>query len=253
MLAFPVSETSIPQTELNQTPLMRQYWAAKRQHTDALLFFRMGDFYELFFEDAKTASRELQITLTARDKERTVPMCGVPWHAADGYISRLLRKGYRVAICEQLEDPKLTKKIVRRDVTRVLTPGTAMDPSLESSQNNFLAAVHFAAGTVGLAYLDLSTGDFRATEFTGPNAIALCADELAKLSPSEILAACNALLNENRVMTSAIERIKTRTAVEDWHSRTTTPCRCSNGRWEPRHWKALASRNMVWLRLPQAS
>ena len=115
---------------------MRQYWAAKRQHPDALLFFRMGDFYELFFDDAKTASRELQITLTARDKERSVPMCGVPWHAAESYMTRLLRKGYRVAICEQLEDPKLTKKIVRRDVTRVLTPGTAIDPSLDGSRNN---------------------------------------------------------------------------------------------------------------------
>ncbi len=122
---------------------MRQYAAAKQQHPDALLFFRLGDFYELFFEDAHTASRELQITLTARDKERAVPMCGVPYHAAEGYISRLLRKGYRIAICEQMEDPKLTKKIVRREVTRVLTPGTAIDPALGSEQNNFLAAVSF--------------------------------------------------------------------------------------------------------------
>ncbi|HET7346182.1 MAG TPA: DNA mismatch repair protein MutS, partial [Acidobacteriaceae bacterium] len=103
---------------------MRQYLAAKRQHPDALLFFRLGDFYELFFDDAKTASSELQITLTARDKERSVPMCGVPYHAAEGYIARLLRKGFRVAICDQMEDPKLAKKIVRREVTRVLTPGT---------------------------------------------------------------------------------------------------------------------------------
>jgi DNA mismatch repair protein MutS len=191
---------------------MRQYWAAKRQHPDALLFFRMGDFYELFFDDAKTASRELQITLTARDKERSVPMCGVPWHAAEGYIARLLRKGHRVAICEQLEDPKLAKKIVRRDVTRVLTPGTAIDPSLESSQNNYLAALHVSAGSVGLAYLDLSTGDFRATEFTGDNAIAACSDELARLNPSEVLAASNALHHES----PAIDHIKTKTAVEDW-------------------------------------
>jgi DNA mismatch repair protein MutS len=195
---------------------MRQYWAAKRQHPDALLFFRMGDFYELFFDDAKTASRELQITLTARDRERTVPMCGVPWHSAEGYLSRLLRKGYRIAICEQLEDPKLTKKIVRRDVTRVLTPGTAIDPSLESSQNNYLAAVHFAADTVGLACLDLSTGDFSATEFTGPNAAASCADELSRLNPTEILAATSAPLNADHPITATLERIRTRTAVEDW-------------------------------------
>jgi DNA mismatch repair protein MutS len=211
-----VSENSQSQDASSQTPLMRQYWAAKRQHPDALLFFRMGDFYELFFDDAKTASRELQITLTARDRERSVPMCGVPWHAAEGYISRLLRKGYRVAICEQLEDPKLAKKIVRRDVTRVLTPGTAMDSSLESSENNYLAALHLAAATVGLAYLDLSTGDFCATEFSGANAMTSCADELATLCPSEILAPSNALLNETPVISKAVDRIKTRTPLEDW-------------------------------------
>jgi DNA mismatch repair protein MutS len=107
------------------TPVMQQFMAAKRQHPDTLVFFRMGDFYELFYDDAVIASRELQITLTARDRERTIPMCGVPYHAAEGYLSRLLRKGFRIAICEQMEDPKLTKKIVRREVTRVLTPGTA--------------------------------------------------------------------------------------------------------------------------------
>src|SRR6202034_2325815 len=101
-----------------------------------------GDFYELFFEDARVASRELQITLTARDKERSVPMCGVPYPAADNYLPRLLRKGYRVAISEQMEDPKLTKKIVRREVTRVLTPGTAVYPALSSERNNYLAALH---------------------------------------------------------------------------------------------------------------
>src|SRR6202044_4277557 len=151
-----------------QTPLMRQYLAAKGQHPDALLFFRLGAFYELFFDDAKTASRELQITLTARDKERNVPMCGVPYHAAENYIARLLRQGYRVAICEQMEDPKLTKKIVRREVTRVLTPGTAIDPTLASERNNYLAALHLAGPVAALALLDLSTGDFRTTEFTGP-------------------------------------------------------------------------------------
>ena len=195
---------------------MRQFWAAKRQHPDALLFFRMGDFYELFFEDAKVASRELQIQLTARDKERSVPMCGVPYHAAEAYVARLLRKGYRIAMCDQMEDPKLTKKIVRREVTRVLTPGTAMDPSLGSSENNYLAALHVTEHAVGLAYLDLSTGDFRATEFSGANALSQCADELAKLAPSEVLAAANPLMNENRELAAAFERVKTRTPVEDW-------------------------------------
>ena len=196
---------------------MRQYWAAKRQNPDALLFFRMGDFYELFYDDAKVASRELQITLTARDKDKTQPMCGMPYHSAESYMTRLLRKGYRIAICEQMEDPKLAKKIVRRDVIRVLTPGTAMDPALGSSENNYLAAVQVADNCVGLAYLDLSTGDFRATEFTGPSALALCADELEKLAPSEVLAsATNPLLSANKELGEALARARTRTAVEDW-------------------------------------
>jgi DNA mismatch repair protein MutS len=213
MLAFPVSDIPAPQNEAATTPLMRQYSTAKQQHPDALLFFRLGDFYELFFDDARTASRELQITLTARDKERAVPMCGVPYHAAEGYIARLLRKGYRIAICEQMEDPKLTKKIVRREVTRVLTPGTAMDSALGAGENNYLAAVHCGQHAVGLAYLDLSTAEFRATEFSGENALSLCADELAKLAPSEILASGSAALIG---FGPALDRIRTRTAVEDW-------------------------------------
>ena len=119
---------------------MRQWAAAKHQNPDALVFFRMGDFYELFYDDAAVASRELQLTLTARDKERNIPMCGVPFHAVDQYISRLLRKGFRIALCDQMEDPKLTKKLVRREVTRVLTPGTALDAGLGQERNNFLAA-----------------------------------------------------------------------------------------------------------------
>ncbi len=180
--------------EMASTPLMRQYAAAKQKHPDTLLFFRLGDFYELFYEDAKTAARELQITLTSRDKEKAIPMCGVPHHAADQYIARLLRLGYRIAICEQLEDPKLTKTIVRREVTRVLTPGTAIDPALHSEQNNFLAALCFDGSTIGLALLDNSTGDFRATEFRGRNlqeAANQASDELARFNPAEILLAEN--------------------------------------------------------------
>ena len=119
------------------TPFMRQWTAAKRQNPDALLFFRMGDFYELFYDDAVVASRELQLTLTARDRERQVPMCGVPYHAVEGYLTRLLRKGYRIAICDQMEDPKLTKKIVRREVTRVLSPGTALDAAARAGAEQF--------------------------------------------------------------------------------------------------------------------
>jgi DNA mismatch repair protein MutS len=199
---------------------MRQYLAAKRQNPDALLFFRLGDFYELFFDDAKTASRELQITLTSRDRERSVPMCGVPYHAAENYIARLLRKGYRVAICEQMEDPKLTKKIVRREVTRVLTPGTALDPSLAAEQSNYLAAVHLSGDAAGLAYLDLSTADFRATEFSGPGATAQCLDELLRLAPSEIIfpAARGPFgpKTDAATLDPLLTQIRTRTPIDDW-------------------------------------
>src|SRR5690242_19336157 len=154
------------------TPLMRQYGAIKKQHPNSLLFFRLGDFYELFFEDAIVASKELQITLTSRNKEKgiAVPMCGVPYHSADNYISKLIRRGFKVAICDQMEDPRLAKKLVRREVTRVLTPGTAVDASLGSEENNFLAAVAKTGGAEGFAALDLSTGEFRATEFRGDDA-----------------------------------------------------------------------------------
>ena len=151
------------------TPLMRQYAAIKKEHPNALLFFRLGDFYELFFDDAVVAARELQITLTSRNKEKgiAVPMCGVPYHAAEGYISKLIRKGFKVAICEQMEDPRVAKKLVRREVTRVVTPGTAADSSLNSEENNFLGALARVGDRVGFAALDLSTGEFRATEFQG--------------------------------------------------------------------------------------
>src|SRR5260370_689276 len=171
------------------TPLMRQYAAIKKQHPNALLFFRLGDFYELLFEDAVVAARELQITLTSRNKEKdqAIPMCGVPYHAAENYLSKLLRKGFKVAICDQMEDPRLAKKLVRREVTRVLTPGTALDCSIGSEENNFLAALARASGTVGLAALDLSTGEFRATEFRGPEAERRILEELQQLRPREVL------------------------------------------------------------------
>jgi DNA mismatch repair protein MutS len=215
------SEPSVSEAAIEtQTPLMRQYLAAKGQHPDALLFFRLGDFYELFFEDAKTASRELQITLTARDKERNVPMCGVPYHAAENYIARLLRKGYRVAICEQMEDPKFTKKIVRREVTRVLTPGTALDPALAAEQSNYLAAVHVAGDCAGLAYLDLSTADFRATEFSGPGAGAQVLDELLRLGASELIFPVARGPFGSRTDAATLDpllaQIRTRTPIDDW-------------------------------------
>ena len=176
------------------TPLMRQYAAVKKEHPTALLFFRLGDFYELFFDDAIVASKELQITLTSRNKERgiAVPMCGVPHHAAEGYIGKLIRKGFKVAICEQMEDARLAKKqigtkLVRREVTRVVTPGTAADSSLGSEENNFLAALAQVGERVGFAALDLSTGEFRATEFSGEGALRRVQEELEQLRPKELL------------------------------------------------------------------
>src|SRR5579864_6101524 len=171
------------------TPLMRQYAAIKKEHPSALLFFRLGDFYELFFDDALLAARELQITLTSRNKEKgvAVPMCGVPYHAAEGYISKLIRKGFKVAICEQMENAGLAKKLVRREVTRVVTPGTAADSSLSSEENNFLAAVAQIGDRVGFAALDLSTGEFRATEFSGEDAGKRIEEELQQLRPKELL------------------------------------------------------------------
>jgi len=171
------------------TPLMRQYAAVKKEHPTALLFFRLGDFYELFFDDAVVAAKELQITLTSRNKEKgiAIPMCGVPYHAAEGYIGKLIRRGFKVAICEQMEDPRLAKKLVRREVTRVVTPGTAADSSLGSEENNFLAALAQVGDAVGFAALDLSTGEFRATEFSGENAMQRVREELEQLRPRELL------------------------------------------------------------------
>jgi DNA mismatch repair protein MutS len=171
------------------TPLMRQYTAIKKDHPTALLFFRLGDFYELFFDDAVVASRELQITLTSRNKEKgiAIPMCGVPYHAAENYISKLIRKGFKVAICEQMEVPSAAKKLVRREVTRVMTPGTAADSSLGSEENNFLASVAQIEDRVGFAALDLSTGEFRSTEFHGTDARRRVQEELQQLRPRELL------------------------------------------------------------------
>jgi len=168
------------------TPLMRQYNSIKQQVPHALLMFRLGDFYELFFEDAVIAARDLEITLTSRNKEKgaAIPMCGVPYHAAEGYIARLIQKGHRVAICDQMEDPKLAKKLVKRELTRVLTPGTAMDASLlRPHENNFLAAVAPAGARAGVAHVDVSTGEFRVTEMDGSEV----AGALEQLAVKEVL------------------------------------------------------------------
>jgi DNA mismatch repair protein MutS len=173
---------------------MRQYFDAKRQYRDAIVFFRMGDFYEMFYEDALTAARALELTLTSRSKDASggaIPMCGVPFHAADGYIARLVRKGFRVAVCEQVEDPKKAKGLVRREVVRVVSPGTLTDAGyLEAREPAFLMAIAPAAGApgFGVALLDLSTGEFTTAEYHGADGRQALVDELAILQPREIVA-----------------------------------------------------------------
>ena len=172
---------------------MRQYFEAKRQHRDAIVFFRMGDFYEMFYEDALTAARALELTLTSRSKDTNggaIPMCGVPHHAADGYVARLVKKGFRVAICEQIEDPRKAKGLVRREVVRVVSPGTLTDASyLEAREPAFLMAIVPAAGGgFGAALLDVSTGEFTTAEYLGSDSTQAVLDELAVLRPREIIA-----------------------------------------------------------------
>ena len=170
--------------------MLRQYQELKQQHPGTLLFFRLGDFYELFFDDAVTGSRELQITLTARHKEsgNPIPMCGVPHHSAANYIARLVRKGYRVAICEQTEDAGKTKKLVRREVVRIVTPGTPIDPQLlDARESIYLAAVCTAGETVGAAFLDISTGEFRVTQETGRDSWTRIRADLESYAPRELL------------------------------------------------------------------
>jgi DNA mismatch repair protein MutS len=215
------------------TPLMQQYHAVKKQHPAALLLFRLGDFYELFYDDAVVASRLLQITLTARNKEKgqAVPMCGVPYHAAENYITRLIRAGHKVAICEQMEVPGPGKKLVRREVIRVITPGTATGASLvEPKENNFLAAVARSSNggrrserpgepcgpAIGLAYVDLSTGEFRATEFRGEKAESRLRDELEILRPREILLARPATLFADTAPSELDGVGAVETRLDDW-------------------------------------
>lgn len=172
------------------TPMLRQYHEIKKQYPGTLLFFRLGDFYELFFEDAILASREMEVTLTARHKERgdPVPMCGVPHHAAAGYVTKLVRKGFRVAICEQTEDPQSNTKLVRREVVRVVTPGTLIENQLlEAKENNYLAAISATGEGAGLALLDLSTGEFLATQLLGERSWERLSEQLETFSPREVL------------------------------------------------------------------
>lgn len=174
------------------TPMMRQYKAIKNQHQDAILLFRLGDFYEMFFEDAKLASKELEITLTGRPtgpgRKIKIPMCGVPYHAVSGYIAKLLNRGYKVAICEQTEDPALARGLTKREVVKIITPGTLTESELISEkQNNFLAAVVIGKNNYGLAFADISTGEFKITEVAGQAGLATVINEIDKINPKECL------------------------------------------------------------------
>lgn len=172
------------------SPMMQHYLDLKEKYKDCILFYRLGDFYEMFFDDALTASRELEITLTGREcgKEERAPMCGVPFHAAEGYVSKLIEKGYKVAICEQLEDPKEAKGIVKRDVIRVVTPGTVTQTNmLDEKKNNYIMAIFKKGIYFGLSVCDITTGEFSSTSITSDNNFSLLLDELSKYNPAEII------------------------------------------------------------------
>jgi len=195
----PQSEIPTPDSELQSTserpfaptnpltPAMRQYLEIKETCRDAILFFRMGDFYEMFFEDAKLASRILNIALTTRDRNRenAIPMCGIPYHAVNSYIAKLVKEGHKVAVCEQMEDPKKAKGIIKREVTKVITPGVVLEEELlDAKTNNFIASVTWNGNTGGLSYMDVTTGEFKVTEFSEKTALM---DEIKRIEPKELL------------------------------------------------------------------
>ena len=190
------------------SPMMQNYLKTKDEYKDCILFYRLGDFYEMFFDDAITASRELELTLTGKDcgQEERAPMCGIPYHAAETYVARLISKGYKVAICEQLEDPKTAKGIVKRDVIRVVTPGTVMESNLlEEKKNNYIMAIYKNGIYFGMSVCDVSTGDFRMTQIKETNNFAMLLDEISRYAPSEIVV--NELMFNS---TSELSKIKER-------------------------------------------
>ncbi len=173
---------------VDETPLMRQYTEIKKDYQDSILFFRLGDFYEMFYEDAKTASKELGLTLTKRNKKMDVPLAGIPYHSASSYIAKLVNKGYKVAICEQVEDPKEVKGIVKREVVRVITPGTIIDTDyLDEKNNNYLMGILIKDKSIGISYVDITTGEFKTSKLTGNNLLYKLLGEINKVYPKEIL------------------------------------------------------------------
>ncbi len=186
------------------SPMMQHYLQTKEKYKDCVLFYRLGDFYEMFFDDAVNVSRELELTLTGKDcgQDERAPMCGIPYHAAENYIAKLIEKGYKVAICEQLEDPKLAKGIVKRDVIKVVTPGTVVESSLlEEKKNNYIMAIYKEGIYFGIAVCDISTGDFYATEIREENNFEKLLDEISRYNPSELVI--------NKMMSDSTEEIAT--------------------------------------------
>lgn len=186
------------------TPMMKQYLQMKEENKDSILFFRLGDFYEMFFDDAVLVSRELELTLTGRDcgQEERAPMCGIPYHAAETYISRLVKKGYKVAICEQMEDPRLAKGLVKREIIRVVTPGTVMESiMLDEKNNNYICAIYKLGINFGLASADVTTGEISCTEFLGGGSFMSLIDEMARIKPSEIVVNSALFYEENEIGT----------------------------------------------------
>jgi DNA mismatch repair protein MutS len=214
------------------TPMMQQYFKIKEEHPDCLLFFRLGDFYEMFHDDARLGSEELGLTLTTRDRnkpeEERTPMCGVPYHSADSYIARLIARGYKVAICEQMEDPATAKGLVDRDIIRIVTPGTAMDDSmLEEGQNNYICAIYMDSAAVAAAFCDLSTGAFSVTAYDSREGGEHLRNELGRFSPREAVLSDGAWQDEE---------------LRDWLKRSMN-CRCEHGgegRFRPDAARALA-------------
>ena len=199
------------------TPMMQKYLETKEEYKDCILFYRLGDFYEMFFDDAKIVSRELDIALTGKScgLEERAPMCGVPFHAVDTYLDQLISKGYKVAICEQVEDPKLAKGLVKREVVRVATPGTNLNmQALDESRNNYLLCVVYTTNAYGVSYVDVTTGDYYVTEFDSENKLL---DEIGKTMPSEII--CNdSFLVSGIDLDDLRDRLKiVISAIDAWH------------------------------------
>src|SRR4051812_15602930 len=222
------------------TPAMRQYLDAKQQHRDAILLFRMGDFYEIFYEDALVAARALELTLTSRSKDANgsgIPMCGVPHHAIDGYIARLVKRGFRVAICDQVEDPRKAKGIVRREVVRVVSPGTltdshyldAREPAFMMALANLVPGQKRTAPVVGVALMDLSTGEFTTAEYVGAEGVQMLADEISVLKPRELVVSDVGANEHGPTMDDLLPTARIEcpvTAIEGWAFDLDTAKRC---------------------------